>query len=545
MAVWRALTRPARYAALVAGALPVLAFPAPDLEFLAWFALVPGLLIMRASPSAREAGVRGWWFGAGFIFAAHYWLLPNIGPALLLVAVVMGALWIPVAVSTWVLLRPPVTAAHGLAALVVVPSYWLVIEWIRSWQGFGGPWALLGASQWQHPVVLALAAVGGVWLVSFAVVAANTGIVILLTAGRSPVRALGAAAAAVVIAAGPAAFALTPPPHPARPVTLTLVQPGIQHNPRIRVNASERLSAGLGRLRPDLVVWGESSIASDLRTDPRLLARLEALSAANGAQILANQDSQTPAGKTKVAVLVGPRGIVATYTKTRLVPFGEYIPFRQQLGWLTKISRAAPTNMIPGSGAKVIRMTARSGERIPIGVLICFESAFPDMSRVDARRGAQLIVYQTSDSTFQGSWAPAQHASLGALRAAETGRPVVQAALTGVSAAYDAQGRLLASMTTAQRGLLTVRLGLEPATALTPFDRYGDVVPWTAIGIALLAAAAGYGTWRRHRRVQITLEVNPGGSESVSLLGTSRGPAAGSESAGPGEDSASSQQTGR
>ena len=545
MAVWRALTKPARYAALVAGVLPVLAFPAPNLEFLAWFALVPGLLLMRVSPSAREAGVRGWWFGAGFIFAAHYWLLPNIGPALLLVAIVMGALWIPVAVSTWILLRPPVTAARGLAALVVVPSYWLVIEWIRSWQGFGGPWALLGATQLQHPAVLGLAAVGGVWLVSFAIVAANTGIVILLTAGRIPVRALGAAAAAVVIVAGPAAFALAPPPqHPARFVTLTLVQPGIQHTPGIRVNASERLSVGLGRLHPDLVVWGESSIASDLRRDPRLLARLEALSAADGAQILANQDSQTPVGKTKVAVLVGPRGIVATYTKTRLVPFGEYIPFRQQLGWLTKISKAAPANMIPGSGAKVIQMTARSGQRIPIGVLICFESAFPDMSRVDARRGAQLIVYQTSDSTFQGSWAPAQHASLGALRAAETGRPVVQAALTGVSAAYDAQGRLLASMSTAQRGQLTVHLGLEPGRALTPFDRYGDVVPWTAIGIAVLAAA-GFRTWRRRRRVQIMLEVNPGGSESVSLLGTSREPAAGSESAGSGEGSASSQQTGR
>ena len=543
MALWRALTKPARYAALVAGALPVLAFPAPNLEFLAWFALVPGLLLMRTSPAAREAGVRGWWFGAGFIFAAHYWLLPNIGPALLLVAIVIGALWIPVAVSTWILLRPPVTAARGLAALVVVPSYWLVIEWIRSWQALGGPWALLGASQWQHPAVLGLAAVGGVWLVSFAIVAANIGIVILLTAGRTLIRALGAAAAAVVIAAGPAVFALTPPPHPARFVTLTLVQPGIQHNPRIRVNASERLSAGVGPLRPDLVVWGESSIASDLRKDPQLLARLKALSASNRAQILANQDSQTPAGKTKVAVLVGPRGIVATYTKTRLVPFGEYIPFRQQLGWLTKISKAAPTNMIPGSGAKVIQVTTRSGQRIPIGVLICFESAFPDMSRVDARRGAQLIVYQTSDSTFQGSWAPAQHASLGALRAAETGRPVVQAALTGVSAAYDAQGRLLASMGTAQRGLLTVRLGLEPDTALTPFDRYGGVVPWTAIGIALLAAAAGLRTWRR--RVQIMLEVNPGGTESVSLLRTSHDHAAGSESAGSGEGSASSQQTGR
>src|SRR5437899_3117591 len=218
MSFWRrlgtGLAQPARYGALLAGAFPVLAFPSANLGFLAWFALVPGLLLMRASPSAREAGVRGWWFGAGFIFAAHYWLLPNIGPALLLVAIVMGALWTPVAVSTWILLRPPVTAARGLAALLVVPSYWLVIEWIRSWQGFGGPWALLGASQWQHPAVLGLAAVGGVWLVSFAIVAANTGIVILLTAGRIPVRALGAAAAAVVIVAGPAAFALGPPPQP-------------------------------------------------------------------------------------------------------------------------------------------------------------------------------------------------------------------------------------------------------------------------------------------------------------------------------------------
>ncbi|HYB86051.1 MAG TPA: apolipoprotein N-acyltransferase [Streptosporangiaceae bacterium] len=545
MALWRALAQPLRYAALVAGALPVLAFPAPNLEFLAWFGLVPGLLIMRASPSAREAGVRGWWFGAGFIFAAHYWLLPNIGPALLLVAVVMGALWIPVAVSTWALLRPPVTAARALAALAVVPSYWLVIEWIRSWQGFGGPWALLGASQWQHPAVLALAAVGGVWLVSFAIVAANVGIVILLAAGHTPVRLLGAAATAVVIAAGPVAFALTPPPHPSRFLTVTLVQPGIQHNPQVRVNASERISGGLRALHPGLIVWGESSIAYDLRTAPRLLARLEALSAADGAQILVNQDSQTPAGKTKVAVLVGPRGIVATYTKTRLVPFGEYIPFRQQLGWLTKISKAAPANMIPGTGAKVIQITAPGGQHIPVGVLICFESAFPDMSRVDARRGAQLIVYQTSDSTFQGSWAPAQHASLGALRAAETGRPVVQAALTGVSAAYDAQGRLLASMGTADRGLVTVRLGLTPAAVLTPFDRIGDVVPWAAIGIALIATLVLLRTWHRRRGVQIKLDVNRRGSESVSLLGTAREQAPGSQPAGPGEDTASSPHKGR
>ena len=152
VAFWRAFTQPVRYAALAAGALPVLAFPAPNLEFVAWFGLVPGLLLFRAAPSWREAAVRGWWFGAGFLLASLYWLVPNLGPGLLLVAIVIGVLWTGVGAATWGLLRAPVTARRALAALAVVPSFWLVADWARSWQGFGGPWAVYGASQWQHPV---------------------------------------------------------------------------------------------------------------------------------------------------------------------------------------------------------------------------------------------------------------------------------------------------------------------------------------------------------------------------------------------------------
>src|SRR5438132_46140 len=118
-----------------------------------------------------------------------------------------------------------------VAAVVVVPGFWLLVGWIRSWQALGGPWALLGASQWQHPAMLALASVGGVWLVSFALVAANTGLVILITAPRAALRVLGAAAAAIAAGAGPLAFALTPPVHPAGQVTVALVQPGFQQHP--------------------------------------------------------------------------------------------------------------------------------------------------------------------------------------------------------------------------------------------------------------------------------------------------------------------------
>jgi apolipoprotein N-acyltransferase len=500
---WR---HPARWAVLVAGAVPTLAFPAPDLSGVAWFALVPGLLIIARAPSAREAAVRGWWLGSGYIVAAMYWLAPEIGPGVLLVAAVFGVLQIPFGLSAWALLRPPLTLARALGALIVVPSCWLLAEWLRSWQALGGPWAVLGASQWRHPAVLALASVGGVWLVSFVLVASNVAIVVAVTSPRWTARAAAAVVAAALAAAGPLTFALTGPAPVTGTATIALVQPGILSNAKLRVDASQRLTKNLVRSRgardegpaPDLIVWGESSVAYHLDSDRSLLHSIEKISAIDDTQILVNQDSEHDGSKSKVAVLVGPDGIAGTYTKTRLVPFGEYIPFRSALSWLTSISRAAPVNMVPGTGAHVLQVTEPGGEPLTIGPLICFESAFGDMSRVDTDHGAQVIVYQTADSTFQGTWALAQHAALDAIRAAETGRPVVQAALTGDSDAFDARGRQLAWMNQNQRGVTTVRLALPATSSRTIYDELGDYVPWAATGVAVLAGLGGL--WRLRGR---------------------------------------------
>jgi apolipoprotein N-acyltransferase len=502
---WRGFRQPARYAVLLCGALLVLAYPAPNLEFLAWFGLVPGLALMRAAPTRREAAARGWWFGTGYLLAAMYWLAPNIGPALILVAIVLGFLWTAVGISVWSMLRPPVTWPKAAAAFFLVPSAWLVTEWIRSWQGIGGPWALLGASQWQHPVFLALAALGGAWLISWAIVAVNTAILTAIVADRLAIRLAAVAAAGAVLAAGPVAFAMTAPAPVDKQITVALVQPGLTgpKGPAGTVAENLRLTAGPAR-HADLVVWAESSVGYYLAKYPKLLARIEKESKSIGAQILLNQDARNKAGaQSKQALLIGPTGIKGSYIKTRLVPFGEYIPFRSVLGFLTKISKAAKYNIVPGTGAHVLHATLRDGSPLTIGVLICFESAFPDMSRVDTDNGAQLIIYQTSDSTFQQSWAPAQHASLGALRAAETGRPVVQAALTGDSSAFDARGRQIAWAGTSFRGVLLVRVSLPVASARTLYDRLGEYVPWTAVGITALAALIGIvrmGTRRRKRQ---------------------------------------------
>src|SRR5581483_10920703 len=118
------------------------------------------------------------------------------------------------------------------------------------------------------------------------------------------------------------------------------------------------------------------------------------------------------AGIYKSAVLVTPTGLAGSYDKTRLVPFGEYIPLRHLLGWITAFSKAAKENRHRGHGPVVLHAGG-----IALGPLICFESTFPDMARREVGLGAQMLVYQTATTTFQGTWAQPQHASVAAVRA--------------------------------------------------------------------------------------------------------------------------------
>jgi apolipoprotein N-acyltransferase len=486
-----------RVGALAGGALPVLAFPRADVDWLAWVALVPGILACRLAPGGREAAVRGWWLGAGFLMAAFYWLLPSIGPGLPLVAVVFGVLWAGWGYLAW--------AVRSLWALLVLPSGWLVTEYARSWHALGGPWALLGATQWRHPEVLSLASVGGAWLVSFVIVAVNVAIVLIIAprakaaaapdgahisapadgahvsapAGGVPLglgrRVVAGVVGVGLLVAGPVIYGLSGTPPKGTTVRVGLVQPGTKAG----IGDEERLTATLPPV--DLVVWGESSVTVDLDRRPDLVRRLVAL---GHLPLLVNEDAADAQGRiSKTAILIGPHGIEARYTKTRLVPFGEYIPLRHELGWLTDISKAAKQNRVPGTGVRTMPA------KVTFAPLICFEAAFPDLGRAVVAHGARLIVYQSSTSTFQGSWAPPQQASLGALRAAETGRPVVQAALTGVSVAFDARGRRLAWLDTDRRGTVTVSVSAPPESLETIYDRSGDIVALLALLITAITAA--------------------------------------------------------
>jgi apolipoprotein N-acyltransferase len=521
-----------RLGALLLGAPLALAFPRPGWWWLALVGLVPLLLLAMNAPTGPEAAVRTWLGGTGFFLAVDAFLIPKVGPFMVPLALLLAALWLPVGWLARSLLGgaadpdPPGPGAPtgrvaqprerrgGLStgptpggpmpggptpgrlavALVLVPSAFVAGEAVRSWQGLGGPWGLLGASQWNDPALLSVAALGGVWLLSFLLGAVNLAVAAALGPGvPGRTRALAAVVAAALPLAAVGFWAVRPDPPPAGTARVAFVQPGEVGPVEARFRASERLSRGLpAGPRPDLVAWGESSLGRDPAADPADLGRLEAVARQAGAPVLANVDARRAGsgGIYKSALLVGPDGVLGSYDKLRLVPFGEYVPLRPLLGWVTRLTDAAPVDRHRGTHLAVL-----DAGRLRVGPLVCFESAFPDLARNLAARGADLVVVQTADTTFQGSWGLDQHASLSAVRAVESGRPVVQAALSGTSAAFDARGRRLAWAGGGWRGAGVVELPLSAER--TPYVRVGDVVP---VACAAALAAAGLLALARRRR---------------------------------------------
>jgi apolipoprotein N-acyltransferase len=284
-----------------------------------------------------------------------------------------------------------------------------------------------------------------------------------------------------------AAWAWSPRPDVDGRVRIAVVQPGVIDGDRSadrRFAREEQLTRELAGQHPDLVVWGESSVGYDLGQRPDLARRVASLSRLVKADVLVNVDARRSdrPGIYKSSVLIGPDGPTGDrYDKMRLVPFGEYIPARSVLGWATSVGKAAGEDRRRGTEQVVMNV----GHGLRIGPMVCFESAFPDMSRHLAEDGAGVLLAQSSTSTFQHSWAPEQHASLAALRAAETGRPMVHATLTGVSAVYGPSGERVGSWLATDRSASVV-YDVPTAHGVTPYVRYGD---WPVYGSLLVLAA--------------------------------------------------------
>lgn len=178
--------------------------------------------------------------------------------------------------------------------------------------------------------------------------------------------------------------------------------------------------------------------------------------------------------------------VIDRYRKRHYVPFGEYVPLRGLLGGLPPL-RQIPRDGVPADGPQTV-----TGGAVRTAVVICYETLFPDIVRTNVTTGdAGLLVAVTNDASFGRSWQSSQHIAQSRLRAVETGRWVVHAALSGGSAIIRPDGRIVEGTELFER--TTMRKHLPVVTADTAYLDLGGwidtAVRWSSAGVALIAAA--------------------------------------------------------
>jgi apolipoprotein N-acyltransferase len=522
----------------LAGGLLAASFPPLGPPPLVFIALVPLLVHIERCPDGPagrwRATVGGLIAGAACFGLQLYWLLVALMrfsalaiPAYLGAVLVLAAL---VGVFAW--------ATHltrdrlGLPLAVRTLVLWTALEWARGNLGdLAFPWLGLGAALSPWPVMAGAAdLVGGRGLTAW--IGAVNGLLATATLRYgTPRRAVDSLALALVVLAAPVVYgvarASTLPLRPAARVAL--VQPNIPEEVKLdrdlaldsSLTALGALTRELAGRSVDLVVWPEVALPADLEASAELRQRVRRLTLAVGAPILVGAygvdgaDSERRAFNS--AFLVGEDGGRAgagatawagpRYDKRRLVPFVERIPFGGDRflpgrggGWLGDLS--------PGRGAPLFDVDADEGRTARFGILICFESIFPELSREYRRAGADFIVNITNDAWFGGEAAGQRTAALWqhpahlVLRAIETRTGIARAANTGVSMIIDPIGRVRARTPLFEPA---VRIEtVQTASVSTLFSRWGDWVGTlcAVVGVLFVVGAwaslggRGGGSWR-------------------------------------------------
>lgn len=488
--------------AAASGLLLSAAFPRPQLHAAAWVALVPLLWAIR-SLKPGESFRTGLVAGLIHYFTLLFWVIPFLQtfayfpwyvavPVHILFAAFLGLF--------------PATFAAGLAccrrpweAMIAIPLYWVALEQIRGWNLSGFPWALLGYSQVDQIHLIQIADTFGVHGVSFLVAAVNG--VLFFTAirvsGRQWLgRPVGAktAVGAIVIAALMVGGTFQYGRHRLAQIDAALVNaasvdvsviqgnvaqelkwdPEYQH---ATIDKYNRLSRSVAGERPELIVWPETATPFYFPYNLELSVKvLEGVLASGATHLIGSPSVFSEKDITQYfnsAFLIGPEAeIEGRYDKVHLVPFGEYVP-----SWMPFVGKivAEAGEFSLGEAGRILPWS-----RGPLGMLICYEAIFPDLSRAMVKNGAVILVNITNDAWYGRSGAPYQHFIHTVFRAVENRRALVRAANTGISGFIDPAGRA-----SGQTALFEDAVATRPVPLLgldTVFTRYGDI-----LGLACLA----------------------------------------------------------
>jgi apolipoprotein N-acyltransferase len=521
--------------ALGSAALQILIFPLPGLYWLAWIAVAPLLIAIfrarvrgtlqldgqeRLLPATPWQGfVLGYVCGIFWFAGTCYWIFDTMHrygglpiPVALL-ALILFCLYVGLYHGMFGLLLAVVAGSKGTGtgqpgasirrALIAVPFLWVAVELART-RITAFPWELLGYSQTGNFALTRVAALVGVYGLSFEIVLVNSVFAAAFVAGRERRKwlLLAACGAAVILQAGQW---LAPPPVAANRAAL-LVQPNIpiqageawtkdyfQETLReltaISLHPSGEMAGGAykDRSRYDLIVWPESP-SPFYTNDPLFRDAVSEMARQSGSWVVTGAIGIEPAmhsgGESSQifnsAALVNPLGLWdRRYDKVDLVPFGEYLPFPRLFSFAGGLTKEVGEFQRGASHAPL----DAGGERI--GMFICYESIFPDEVRQGPRQGAQVLLNISNDGWYGDSGAWAQHLQQTQMRAIENDRWLLADTNTGMTASIDPIGRIVAATPRKVRTALAAPYAL--ITGTTFYTRHGD---WFAYLCAIISAGA-------------------------------------------------------
>jgi apolipoprotein N-acyltransferase len=385
-------------------------------------------------------------------------------------------------------------ARRGIASPLLTAAAWVVLEALRGRAPLGGfAWADVGIALHNVSPARALASFGGVPLVSFLTVALAGFLVDLVLSARAhQPRALALAsvgAVAMLVVAGLGDLARYEPTETGR-IRVAMLQGDDEElslaDQQVQMLTDDHLAlADQLRGHYDLIVFPEGALDFDPDLDPNLRVKLTALAEEHGSSILVN--ARTPAGQGEdynSNLMYRPDGSrEGIYSKQHLVPFGEYVPWRDALGFISEL-RQIPYDFRAGDRTVVFRAAGHK-----IGSVICFESGFGPLVRDSVRKGAEVVVVSTNNRSYHRSGNSEQHLANSQMRAAETARPVLQASVSGISAVIDPDGSVHDTTNLFEKAI--VRATIHTTTGETPYVRFGEwVVLLSCLGLIGAAVVA-------------------------------------------------------
>ena len=527
--------------ATLTAVLLILSFPNFELDYLAWVALAPLLSVLAKGVSLRRAAALGWLTGVLFTFFAENWIAHSMvyfGGMATVIAYAVAFLFASVLAlfpAAFAAVMALLVKRLGWMAVAFAPVVWAATEWVRPFVA-GVTWNALGVSQVNHFLIARLAQYGGVYLLSAEVVTVSALLVLML---RFKERGVARSAATLTVLAGVAlAVPILNQPQGAQSfasVTVVGVQPNLPPDSDQSLDASSRdLENNINLTKEaiaktpdkaaDIVVWAESPLALFYETDSALRERLDGLAAETGSHFIINTVTRDdwryhnsihvlrpdkPAEKSSVLPTPLTYWPMKRYDKIRLVPFGEYVPFKSVLGRVVEtFATSGLGGFTPGTEPVVntLRLaTEREGivssddstptaaiERTTnfarVGAFICYEAAYPDLVRGFVKNGATLLVNVSNDSWFGSTAGARQHLAHARLRAIENDRDLIRVTNSGISALIKSDGQVIDALPSFQTATQHWRAQLRRNQ--TAYSQRGDLFAIGCAAITLLAIAA-------------------------------------------------------